>query len=180
VKLVALMVAGFIASLKVAVMTEAGHIPTARFGGATEITVGAPHAVVPVVNDQTKLFAKELPSKSAAPVVMVAVNRVFRARAVDGVKVAVEAAYVTTPSTGVVPGPVNVNVEPLMVAGFIASLKVAVATVLEQTPVVAVGGVSEITVGGTQAVAAVVNVHTSFAARALPNMSFTPVVIVAV
>jgi hypothetical protein len=48
----------------------------------------------------------------------------------------------------VVPGPIKVKVVALIVAGFIASLKVAVTTVLGQTPTIAFGGVTEITVGG--------------------------------
>jgi hypothetical protein len=79
-----------------------------------------------------------------------------------------------------VPGPVKVKVVVLIVEGFIASLKVAVTTVLGQTPVVAVGGVTEITVGGAHGLAPVVNVHTKLLASALPNVSKTPVVIVAV
>ena len=71
----------------------------------------------------------------------------FRARAADGVKAAVEAEYATTPATGVVPGPIKVKVVLLMVVGFIASLKVAVGTELGQTPIVPTGGVSEITIG---------------------------------
>ena len=39
-----------------------------------------------------------------------------------------------------------------MVAGFIASLKVAVTTVLGQTPTEPLGGVTEITVGGATGV----------------------------
>ena len=67
----------------------------------------------------------------------------------------------------------------LIVAGFIAWLNVAVITaVLEQTEVEPFGGVTEVTVGGH--VAEVVNVHTKLAASAMPNVSFAPVVIVAV
>jgi len=40
VKVVALMVEGFIALLKVAVITALGHMPTAALGGVSEITVG--------------------------------------------------------------------------------------------------------------------------------------------
>ena len=84
----------------------------------------------------------------------------FSASALEGVKVAVEPAKVTAPATGVVPGPVKVKVVVLMVAGFMAWLKVAVTTVLGQTPAAPFAGVSETTVGGTQAAEAVVKVHT--------------------
>lgn len=79
-----------------------------------------------------------------------------------------------------VPGPVNVKVAVLMVAGFIARLKVAVTTVLGQIPVIPFRGVTEITVGGAHSALLVVNVHTKLLASALPNVSFAPVVIVAV
>jgi hypothetical protein len=45
---------------------------------------------------------------------------------------------------------VKVKVVVLIVAGFIASLKVAVATELVQTPVAPLGGVTEVTVGGVR------------------------------
>ena len=68
----------------------------------------------------------------------------------------------------------------LIVAGFIVWLNVAVITaVLGQTRVEAFGGVTEVTVGGGHG-AGVVNVHVKLAASALPNVSFAPVVIVAV
>jgi chromate transport protein ChrA len=44
------------------------------------------------------------------------------------------ASYVTTPATGVAPGPVNVKVAPLIDVEFIGTLKVAVTNVLGQTP----------------------------------------------
>jgi hypothetical protein len=47
------------------------------------------------------------------------------------------------------PGPVTVNVEVLMVAGFIGLLKVALTTaVFGQTPTLPFGGVTTVTVGG--------------------------------
>ena len=49
---------------------------------------------------------------------------------------------------------------------------------LGQTPTETVGGVTEITVGGTQL--PVVKVHTKLLARAMPYSSVAPVVIVAV
>jgi len=79
-----------------------------------------------------------------------------------------------------VPGPVKVKVVVLIVAGFIASLKVAVTTVLGQTPAAPLGGVTEITVGGAHGLLPVVKVHTKLLASAMPYTSVAPVVIVAV
>jgi hypothetical protein len=67
-----------------------------------------------------------------------------------------------------------------MVEGCIASLKVAVTSVLGQMPVAAFGGATEITVGGAQAVALVEKVHTKLFANGLPNVSCAPVVTVPV
>jgi hypothetical protein len=68
----------------------------------------------------------------------------------------------------------------LIVAGFIVWLNVAVITaVLGQTRVEPFGGVTEVTVGGGHG-AGVVNVQVKLAASELPNVSFAPVVIVAV
>src|ERR1700680_2108392 len=64
-----------------------------------------------------------------------------------------------------------------------ASLNVAVITVLGHTPAAPPGGVTEITVGGggaTHDVAAVVKVQTKSLANALPKRSLAPVVMVAV
>jgi hypothetical protein len=76
--------------------------------------------------------------------------------------------------------PVSVKVVAFMVEAFIASLNVAVIDALGQAPS---AGVTETTVGAPiplQVATPVVNAHTSLPARALPNMSLTPVVIVAV
>jgi hypothetical protein len=83
---------------------------------------------------------------------------------------------VTTPATGVAPGPVKVNVAALIVAGFIASLNVSVSIVFTATAVAPFIGTVETTVGGS----AVVKVHTKFAESGVPVGSFAPVVIVAV
>jgi hypothetical protein len=64
-----------------------------------------------------------------------------------------------------------------------ASLNVAVITVLGHTPAAPPGGVTEITVGGGGGVHAevpVVKVQTKLLASALPNGSLAPVLIVAV
>src|ERR1700688_4455007 len=51
---------------------------------------------------------------------------------------------------GGVPGAVNVKVVPLIVAGFIALLKVAVTIVLGHAPIEPLGGATEITVGAVK------------------------------
>ena len=85
----------------------------------------------------------------------------------------------TVPATGVAPGPVRVNVAPLIVAGFMAPLNVAEMVELTATAVAPFAGTVETTVGGA-AVVAVVKVHTKLAASGAPSGSFAPVVIVAV
>src|SRR5881409_998905 len=77
--------------------------------------------------------------------------------------------------------PVNVKVAVLMVVGFIASLKVAVTTAREHTPVAPLTGVTETTVGGgLHPLAAVLKLQAKSLASPLPNRSLTPVVRVAV
>jgi hypothetical protein len=60
---------------------------------------------------------------------------VLYARTAAGVNVAVTPLYVTAPATATPPGPVNVKVEGVIVAEFIALLNVAVTVVLMGTPV---------------------------------------------
>jgi hypothetical protein len=101
------------------------------------------------------------------------------ARGLDGVKVkiALDASWVTVPLT---PGE-TVKVVALTVATFMASLKVAVTAELKQTPTEPVGGLTESTVGGgLHPLAEVVKLQTKLLARALPNRSWTPVVMFAV
>jgi hypothetical protein len=78
---------------------------------------------------------------------------VLSARALDGVKVKIVlvGSAVITPvtATGGVPA-VTVKVEALIVAGFIATLKAAVTTVLGQMPAAPLRGVTETTVGGVR------------------------------
>ncbi len=66
-------------------------------------------------------------------------------KGVAGTRVAVllDVIYVTTPGSAAVPGPVNVILVALMVAGFMASLKVTVMGELGQTPVAPATGVTE-------------------------------------
>src|ERR1700720_3525032 len=80
------------------------------------------------------------------------------------------------PATSVAPGPVNVNVDPLIVAGFMASLNVADTIVLVGTANAPFAGKVLTTLAG----APVVKVQTKLAASAVPAGSLAPVVIVAV
>lgn len=73
VKVVALIVEGFIARLKVAVTNVLGQMPVVPLTGKTETTVGGAQGFAPVVNVHTKLLASALPNISVAPVVIVAV-----------------------------------------------------------------------------------------------------------
>ena len=90
-----------------------------------------------------------------------------------GVKVAVDPLYVTTPTTGVTPGPASVKVVPVMVAGFITVLKVAETVVLTATAVAFFAGTVEITIG-----VPVVKLQVKLAANGVPVGSVAPVVIV--
>ena len=103
----------------------------------------------------------------------------FSARALEGVKIAVDPVKVTTPATatGGVPA-VKVKVVVLMVAGFIASLKTAATTEAEQTPTAPLLGDPDSTVGGAQASPEVVKPHVKLLANATPNESAAPVVMV--
>jgi hypothetical protein len=83
---------------------------------------------------------------------------VLLARLAVGVNVATRPEYVTVPETAPA-GPVSVKVDELIVAEFIASLKVAVSAWLIDTFVAAFTGTVAVTVGGT-AGAIVVKVHT--------------------
>jgi hypothetical protein len=85
VKVVPLIVAGFMASLNVAEIVVLTATAGAPFAGIVETTVGA----AAVVNVHAKLAASEAPAGSFAPVVIVAVNKVPLARIADGVNVAV-------------------------------------------------------------------------------------------
>ena len=62
----------------------------------------------------------------------------------------------TTPATGVAPGPFKVNVAVLIVVGFMASLNVEEIAVFTATAVAPLAGIVETIVAG----GAVTNVHT--------------------
>ena len=100
------------------------------------------------------------------------------ARGLVGVKVKTMllTSWVIVPVT-----PVTVNVVALIDEVFIASLKVAVITAKEHTPVAPLTGVTETTVGGgLHPLRAVLKLHTKSVARGLPKVSLIPVVRVAV
>jgi hypothetical protein len=69
---------------------------------------------------------------------------------VPGVNTAVfeDALYPTTPASAVVPGPCTVNVDAVIVAGFIASLNVALTTAFGHAPSEPDTGNTDTTVGG--------------------------------
>jgi hypothetical protein len=85
VKVVALIVAGFMASLNVAETAVLADAATAPFAGAVLTTL----AGAAVVKVHTKLAASALPTGSLAPVVIVAAYRVLVVRTAVGVNVAV-------------------------------------------------------------------------------------------
>jgi hypothetical protein len=86
---------------------------------------------------------------------------VLDARLAAGVNVATEpaATKVTAPVTATPPGPLNVKVVALIVAGVMATLKVALRAWLMGTLVAPFTGTVEMTVGGVGA-GTVLKVHT--------------------
>jgi hypothetical protein len=74
------------------------------------------------------LAGSGVPAELVAPVVIVAVYTVPYAKLAAGVNVAVTPLYVTVPATAAPPVPVTVNVEALIEAGLMDSLKVALST----------------------------------------------------
>jgi len=137
------IVAAFIASLKVAEILVLVGTPVAPFAGLVEVTVG----MLAVVKVQTKLLASALPAGSLAPVVIVPVNLMLGARLLAGVNVAVVPEAVTVPGRGVPLGPAMVKVTVLSVVGFITLLKVAVMTWVTGTAAAPFVGFVETTKG---------------------------------
>ena len=90
------------------------------------------------------------------------------------VAVVVPALYVTAAGTRVLPASRNSKVEAVILAGLIASLKVAVTAVVNATPVAPLAGDRPVTVGGVTSAAAVLKVQPASAAKALPAASLTP------
>ena len=100
-------------------------------------------------------------------------------RLAKGVMVAifVLVSYVTVPFTSPRdPAPTNVRFVELIVAGFIASLKVMFAVAFNPIPETPQLGAVATTVGGVVSGRdPVVKLHEKFEARALPERSFRPV-----
>jgi hypothetical protein len=120
----------------------------ATFAGFVELTVGAVTSVVaPVVKDQTKGLAKELPAGSLAPVVIVAVKVVLAVRLLVGANVAIlqAALQVTTPVT-----PATTKVAVVMVAGSMGLLKTAMIFSLMGTAMAPIAGFVELTMTGSK------------------------------
>ena len=90
---------------------------------------------------------------------MVTVYNVELASDADGVRVAVlvPALYETVAVINVLEALRNSIVEPLIVAAFIASLKMAETVALTDTPVAPFTGLTEVTVGAVISAATVVN-----------------------
>jgi hypothetical protein len=82
---------------------------------------------------------------------------------------------VTVPATAP-PAEESVKIVALSVAGFIASLKVALSTCVTGTPVAPLVGMVDTTTGGM----AVVKLQTVLAGSSSPSVSVAPVVMVAV
>ena len=94
-------------------------------------------------------------------------------------KTAMSLAYETVPDTVAPAAVVSKILEVVIDAGFMASLNVTLRFALVETPVVLSAGVKERTVGAIST-PPVVNVHTWEFASGVPEISWTPVVTVAV
>jgi hypothetical protein len=162
VKVAALIVVELIASLKAALSAWLIAALVPPLTGAVKMTVGGVGAGT-VLKLHAKALVRALPARSVAPVVIVAVNKVLVASGIAGVKVATVPAQLTVPATALALGPMTVKVVAgeVRVAQFIASLKVILTAWLRATPVAALTGMVETTVGGVVLGAAlVVKVHT--------------------
>lgn len=148
VNVVVPIVAGFIATLKVAEIARLMGTPLAPLTGTVEITVGGVGAGS-VRKLHTYLLANPVPAESWAPVPMVAVYSVLTVSKASGVNVATLPEQPTVPGTGVAPGPLTVNVAAgdASVEHFIISLNVALSTRLRGTPVAPLTGIVDITAG---------------------------------
>ena len=158
-KLLLVMDRGSIGSPKMAVMTVLIGTPVAFASGTVELTVGAVVSVdAPVVNDHTKLPARDMPLVSVDAAVTVTVHIVLGGRLVEGkVRVATlpVATKLTTPVTGVPAGQAREKLAEVKVAGFIALLKAAtMVCVFVFTSVALASGATGITVGATGMAAA--------------------------
>ena len=102
-KVVLLTVAGFSASLNVAVTVLPTGTCVARFNGLTAVIVGG----TSVLNVHVKVFAIGVPVASKTPVEIVAVYTVLAVSRAVGVSVATLLAYVTVEGTKMPPGAVS-------------------------------------------------------------------------
>ena len=129
----ALIVAGSIASLNVIVTSEFGATPVAPFAGVVEVTVGGRSSRV--VNVHTFASARLLPARSFAPVLIVAVIEEKFGSPPVGTRTArrVSALYVTVAGRAAPFVMRIVNVDPLMVAGSIGSLKMTFTSAAGET-----------------------------------------------
>ena len=96
-----------------------------------------------------------MPARSSTPVVTVAVYRVLGARGDDGWNVAVKSVSVTVPGTWVEPA-ARRKVAVVIVAGSIASVKVAFTDVSTSTSVSVLRGCTDCTSGRVTSGAGVV------------------------
>jgi hypothetical protein len=168
----AVIVAAFIASLKVMFTGEVTATLVAPLTGDTESTVGG--TLSTLMNAQTKFDASAFPETSFAPVVIVAVYVVPEASAGDGVNVAVfvAALYATAPATAaLVAVTLTVNVLVVSVVASIALLNVALITAFVGTFVARLAGEVDTTVGAV--VSLVVKLNWTFAPIAFPATSLT-------
>ena len=147
VKLVVVSVGLVIDSENVADTEEFSATPVALFAGEVEDTVGGVvSGAGPVVNFQMKLAPRGLPAASFAAVVMVAVYRVFPARLLVGLNVAVVPLTFTVPVTAAPLASVKLAV--VSVELLIGSEKVADTEEFSVTPVALFAGEVDDTVGG--------------------------------
>lgn len=122
--------------------------PVPLFAGSVEATEGAAESeAVPVVKLHMRSDAIAFPERSLIPVVIVTVYKVLSERFAEGIKLAIRPEYASVPETGVCPGPVTLNMAPVIVAGSMISLKVAAIFLLIATPVMPLDGSVEVTVG---------------------------------
>ena len=139
-----------IASEKVVDTEEFSATPVAVLVGEVADTVGGVvSGAAAVANCQLKSAASALPAASFASLVMVAVNCVLPAREAVGLKVTVLPLTLTVPVIGLPPAVgLRVKLAALSVEFVIASVKVADTEEFSATPVAALAGDVEDTVGG--------------------------------
>ena len=174
-KLAVVRLSGSMASLKLAVTAVLSATAVAPLAGKTVLTIGGVvSGAAPVVKLQVNGTASGLPATSLAAVVMVAVHVVLEGSGLPGVKLATLplVAYATVPPMLAPEGQASVKLAVVRLAGFIASLKLAVTAVLIATVVAPLAGKTELTVGAVVSGAAlVVKLDVKGAASVLPATS---------